>query len=82
MEENRKIKFINKELQIENDVLMSNLQKKIDENEELKSENENLKKENENLKNENQNLRSELDKIVYSRSYKMIQKAKKIIKRG
>ena len=89
MEEKSKIKIINKELEIENNILIENLKNKEKKMDNLKKENELLEQKNEDLKaekefiiKENQDLRDELDKIVYSRSYKMIQKAKKIIRRG
>lgn len=37
--------------------------------------------ENENLKNENREIREQLDSILHSRSYKFIQKLKKLIRK-
>ncbi len=68
MELNKKNEIINKELIIENNILIENLQKK--------------REEVQNLKKENEYLRRKLDQIIYSRSYKAVQKIKKIIKRG
>lgn len=68
MELSEKLKIINRELELEKNILMSN----IEEN----------KKYIQLLEQENQELRESLDKIIYSRSYKMMQKIKRIIKRG
>lgn len=40
-----------------------------------------LKSENEELRNDNKAMREQLDSILYSRSYKFVQKLKKIIKK-
>ncbi len=42
---------------------------------------ENIQNENNALKQTNKELREQLDSILYSRSYKILQKVKKIIKR-
>lgn len=86
MEISEKYKILNKELNIENKILMENMQNKMNKtNEEmskLKHENLVLKDENEFLKKEYEKLRIDMDKIIYSRSYKILNKLKGIIKRG
>lgn len=74
MNENNKGDIINKELTIENGVLMENIQKKD-------KYIESLEKEKEKLKEDNKRLQENLDSIIYSRSYKFIKKINKIIKR-
>lgn len=59
--------IIIKELQIENKLLLKNQEKNV-----------NYIKE---LENENRTMKSKLESIEYSRSYKFIQKIKKIINR-
>lgn len=68
MEKIRKLEILNRELELENNLLKEKQkenQKKIEE-----------------LESQKRTLQEELDKIVYSRSYKIIQKIKKILKRG
>lgn len=75
MEENKKNEILKKTYEIEKSVLMENLKKRdIDI--------ENLKNENNRLIDINKNLQSELDKIIYSRSYKIVKKLTKLVKRG
>lgn len=57
-----------KELQAENEVLKRHLKKYTDKNNYIAF-----------LEQENKSLREELEKITYSRSYKIIQKVKKFI---
>lgn len=68
MEFSEKLKIINQELTIENNLLK----------EKLKEKNTCI----EALEEEKQNLRKELDSILYSRSYKIMQKVKKVVKRS
>lgn len=75
MELNEKNILINKELIIENDILMENLEQK-------KKEVQELKEKNQQLENINHDLREQLDAITYSRSYKLTQALKKIVKRS
>lgn len=75
MELNEKNILINKELIIENDILMENLEQK-------KKEAQELKEKNQQLENINHDLREQLDAITYSRSYKLTQALKKIVKRS
>lgn len=89
MEAKKQNEIINRELVIENNVLMENLQKaneKVkniqDDNQKLKNENQELKNRVKELEDRERQLQEELDKIIYSRSYKLIQKVKKIIQRG
>lgn len=68
MEKIRKLEILNRELELENNLLKEKQkenQKKIEE-----------------LESQKRTLQEELDKIYYSRSYKIIQKIKKILKRG
>ena len=73
--------ILNKELQAENEVLISNMDKKNVAIRELELENENLKIENDKIKNEYSKLKDEYNKIIYSRSYKLTQKIVKFIKK-
>ena len=84
MEVSEKYKLINKELEIENKVLMENLQKQLKDYEELKKQLnklEVLEQENAFIKKENEKLQIEMDRIKYSRTYKIASKISKIIKR-
>lgn len=63
-----KITLLKEELELENEVLKKNIKIK--------------EKENNFIVEENKELRNKLDKILYSRSYKFLQKCKKLIKRG
>lgn len=86
-----KYKILNKELEIENKILMDNLQEKVYCNNVLKAENKEvdsiklenikLKDDNEFLRKEYEKLKIEMDKITYSRSYKIVSKIGKILKR-
>lgn len=74
MDEKSKNDIMTKELVIENRVLIENMQKR---NKYI----EDLKNENQNLNEKNKALQESLDLIMNSRSYKLIRKIKKIIKR-
>lgn len=74
-------KILNKELKIENEVLMQNVEKKNTIIKELKHENTNLKNENNRLKQEYEKIQENYNKIIYSRSYKLTQKIVKLIKK-
>lgn len=89
MDLNETTKILNKELQIENDVLMQNIEKKNISIKELENKNadlisniDTLTKNYKDLQEEYKILQNEYNKIIYSRSYKIIQKVKRIIKRG
>ncbi len=69
-----KYRIINEELNMENEILRNNL-KTIKEGEDTD------KNKIEYLSKENKELREHLDEILYSRSYKFIQKFKKIVRR-
>lgn len=73
--------ILNKELKIENEVLMQNMEKKNSIIKELEQENINLKNENSRIKQEYEKIQQEYNKIVYSRSYKLTQKLVKLIKK-
>lgn len=78
MEKLQVIQILKDELQLENEILMHNLEKKNQRIEELQEVEQTL----ENEKKEYDRLLKEYNKIIYSRSYKMIQKLKGIIKKG
>lgn len=67
MELNNKMDIINRELTIENNVLIENMQRKD--------------RYIESLEKQNRTLQENLDSIIYSRSYKAVQKIKRLIKR-
>lgn len=66
MELSEKLEIINRELELEKEILIKN--------------NEESKKRIQFLENENKELRESLDKIIYSRSYKIMNKIKKVMK--
>lgn len=66
MELSEKFDIIKKELELEKEILIKN--------------NEESKKRIQFLENENKELRESLDKIIYSRSYKIMNKIKKVMK--
>lgn len=66
MELSEKFDIIKKELELEKEILIKN--------------NEENKKRIQFLENENKELRESLDKIIYSRSYKIMNKIKKVMK--
>ena len=74
MDINNKKDIIYRELIIENNILMDNMEK-------IKSENTKYKECNKRLTEDNKKLQEELDKITYSRIYKLIKMLKKIIRR-
>ena len=75
MELVNKITLLKEELELENEVLKKNIKIKEEKNKELE-------KQNDFIVQENKELRDKLDQILYSRSYKFLQKCKKLIKRG
>ena len=74
MENIKKLEILNNELELENKVLKENLQK---EKEKVKDKEKII----EELTISKQKIQGELDKILYSRSYKLTQKIIKILKR-
>lgn len=74
MENLDKYRIINEELNMENEILRNNL--KV-----IKEGEDSNRNKIEYLSKENKELREHLDEILYSRSYKFIQKLKKIIRR-
>lgn len=85
MDELKKVTFLNEELESENQILKNSLEK-------YRNTINNLKKENEenvllanqrfnDLNEEKKIIQDQLNSILYSRSYKIIQKIKRIIKR-
>ena len=81
MELNEVANILNKELKIENEVLMQNMEKKNTKISELEHENIDLKNENTRLKQEYEKIQEKYNKIIYSRSYKITQKIVKLIKK-
>lgn len=81
MELNEVAKVLNKELKIENEVVMQNMEKKNTKISELEKENINLKNENSRLKQEYEKIQEKYNKIIYSRSYKLTQRLVKLIKK-
>lgn len=69
-----KLTMLKEELELENDVLKKNIEQKDKQNKELE-------KQNNFVMEENKKLRDKLEQILYSRSYKAIQKIKKFINR-
>ena len=69
----------------ENALLKENMatirEKDLKKYKELENEKNLIANENKILKDENMEIRAQLDSILYSRSYKITQKIKKIIKR-
>lgn len=68
MELSEKLEIINRELELEKEILIKN--------------NEESKKRIQLLEKENKELRASLDEILYSRSYKIMNRIKKVMKRG
>ena len=68
-------------LEKEKELLRENLAKIKNKESGDKKKVENIQNENNALKQTNKELREQLDSILYSRSYKILQKVKKIIKR-
>ena len=68
-------------LEKEKELLKENLAKIKNKESGDKKKVENIQNENNALKQTNKELREQLDSILYSRSYKFLQKVKKIIKR-
>ena len=71
MEEKRKLEILNRELEIENNILKQKYKQEREEN--RKRINELELKRNE--------LQDKIDSIIYSRSYKLVQKITNILKR-
>lgn len=72
MEEKRKLEILNRELEIENNILKQK----------LRQEKEDSIKEINELELERNELQDKIDSIIYSRSYKLVQKITNILKRG
>ncbi len=68
-------------LEKEKELLKENLAKIKNKESGDKKKVENIQNENNALKQTNKELREQLDSILYSRSYKILQKVKRIIKR-
>ena len=75
MELVNKINLLKQELELENEILKKNIKIKEEQNKELV-------KQNDFVIQENKVLRDRLDQILYSRSYKFLQKCKMLIKSG
>lgn len=79
MEEKRKLEILNRELEIENNILKQKLKQEKEDN--IKEINE-LELERKRLELERNELQDKIDSIIYSRSYKLVQKITNILKRG
>ena len=79
MEEKRKFEILNRELEIENNILKQKLKQEKEDS--IKEINE-LELERKRLELERNELQDKIDSIIYSRSYKLVQKITNILKRG
>lgn len=79
MEEKRKLEILNRELEIENNILKQKLRQEKEDS--IKEINE-LELERKGLELERNELQDKIDSIIYSRSYKLVQKITNILKRG
>ena len=71
MEEKRKLEILNRELEIENNILKQKYKQEREENRKRINE----------LELERNELQDKIDSIIYSRSYKLVQKITNILKR-
>lgn len=81
MERIKELDLINQELELENKILKDKLLEKDEIIQSIQKENEKQQEKIKEVLDINKGLREELDTIIYSRSYKIIQKFKKIVKR-
>mgnify|MGYP007135006854 FL=1 len=72
MEEKRKLEILNRELEIENNILKQRCKQEREENRKRINE----------LELERNELQYKIDSIIYSRSYKLVKKITNILKRG
>ena len=79
MEEKRKLEILNRELEIENNILKQKLKQEKEDS--IKEINE-VELERKRLELERNELQDKIDSIIYSRSYKLVQKITNILKRG
>ena len=70
MEEKRKLEILNRELEIENNILKQRCKQEREENRKRINE----------LELERNELQDKIDSIIYSRSYKLVQKITNILK--
>lgn len=90
MEGQKQLELLNKELNLENEILREKLKEyrtKAKQNQKIMDDVINNivsqhKEELDKIVTERNRIQEELDSILYSRSYKIIQKIKKIVKRG
>ncbi len=78
MEEKRKLEILNRELEIENNILKQKLKQEKEDS--IKKINE-VELERKRLELERNELQDKIDSIIYSRSYKLVQKITNILKR-
>ena len=78
MEEKRKLEILNRELEIENNILKQKLKQEKEDS--IKEINE-VELERKWLELERNELQDKIDSIIYSRSYKLVQKITNILKR-
>ncbi len=79
MEEKRKLEILNRELEIENNILKQRCKQEREENRKRINE---LELERKRLELERNELQDKIDSIIYSRSYKLVKKITNILKRG
>lgn len=79
MEEKRKLEILNRELEIENNILKQKLKQEKEDS--IKEINE-VELERKTLELERNELQDKIDSIIYSRSYKLVKKITNILKRG
>ena len=72
MEEKRKLEILNRELEIENNILKQRCKQEREENRKRINE----------LELERNELQDKIDSIIYSSSYKLVKKITNILKRG
>lgn len=90
MEDLKKLELLNNELELENAALKEKIKQYKDIIDKNKNDAENAikdiekkyKEENNNLIIQKNSLQEKLDSILYSRSYRLIQKIKNFVKRG
>lgn len=90
MEDLKKLELLNNELELENAALKEKIKQYKDIIDKNKNDAENAikdiekkyKEENNNLIIQKDSLQEKLDSILYSRSYRLIQKIKNFVKRG
>lgn len=81
MEQDKKNEFLLKELSLENEILKNNMKQKQGELENILKSKFELENENTVLRKQLISTKEEIDSIKNSRSYRIIRKVKKILRR-